>query len=184
MAVAIIATDSWINHLQFTGAQRQTNFGPIDGLFYGVISGTGDATGGNFTLNANISFDRKEDWIYVLQKVSASKNGVFTEDVFVVAATGPLIPTDTAVANPSFHVGGVTQGIVNNAVTTVALASGGGALGFEGLPVFGDKRIAGPLSMIAAGFELNSDGNVYQMSVYGWLIRYSGFFRGVAPSVG
>jgi len=184
MAVAVVATDTWLSHLEFTGPQRQTDFGPIDGIFYGVVSGTGDGSGGNLTLNGNVSFDRKEDWIYILKKVSASRTGIVAlQTAFMVAATGPLIPTPTTVANASFHLGGIPQDITNNALTVFPLASGSQQL-FDELPVFGDKRIGGPLSMMAMGWETNTNAAVYQMSVYGWLIRYQGFFRGVAPALG
>ena len=117
MAVALIATDNWLAHLEFTGGRRQTEFGPIDGLFYGVLAVAGDATAGNVTVNGLVSFDRKEDWIYIVKKVSSSRNIAQTNvDQFIVMSTGPQIPTGTTVANPSFHVGGVVQSIPGNAV--------------------------------------------------------------------
>ncbi len=182
MAVATIVTDTWLQHLLFTGGRRQTDFGPIDGLFYGVIAVDGDATGGNVTLNGNVSFDRKEDWIYILKKVSGSVNvDIGGNSTFFVAATGPLIPTPTAVANPSFHVGGIAEPIPNNSVT-IATPSDSGESPLADLPVFGDKRIAGPLSLLAQGWEINTNGATYQMSVYGHLIEYGSFFRNLASS--
>jgi len=183
MAVAVVATDSWLSHLEFTGGRRQTEFGPIDGLFYGVLSGTGDGSGGNFTLNGNVSFDRKEDWIYILKKASPTRTGATATDVFIVAATGPVIPTSSAVINPSFHVAGSNFGVVNNAVSVFQLNTGGQSP-LEETPLFGDKKLTGPLSLIAAGFEDNVNAVVYQLSIYGWLIRYSSFFRNLGGSFG
>lgn len=184
MAVSITAEDSWITHLPFTGGRRQTTYGPVDGLFYGVIAGDGDASGGNVTLNGNVSFDRKEDWIYILQNVSTTFNTALAGvDAFIVAATGPLIPTPTAVANPAFHVGGEMLNIVNNGVT-IFTPTDAGQSPFKDLPVFGDKRIAGPLSLLAAGFEVNTNTVTYQLSVFGFLVRYQSFFRNLAPATG
>lgn len=182
MAVAIIATDTWLSHLPFVGGPRRTSFGDVDGIFYGVVSGTGDGSGGNFTLNGNISFDKKEDWIYVIGGTSYSRNDVQTTvDAFEVIATGPLIPTTSAVANPSFHAGALMKGIVNNAVTIRDQSLN---QPYVGMPVFGDKRITGPLSMYAVGFENNNNAVVYQMSLWGWIIRYNSFFRDIPPSRG
>jgi len=185
MAVATVATDTWLSHLEFVGQRRQTDFGPIDGLFYGVVSTTGDASGGNVSLNGNVSEERKEDWVYIIQRASFSRTGVSGAGFggFMVAATGPVIPTPTAVQNASFHIGGDLFGVTNNDVSTLALSQGPEAI-FKDLPIFGDKRIAGPLQMLACGLEENINGAVYQMSVYGWLIRYAGFFRNVRGDLG
>jgi len=185
MAVAVIATDTWLSHLEFTGGRRQTEFGPIDGLFYGVVAVTGDATGGNATLNGNVSFDRKEDWVYLLKKISLSRTGVVAagDKVFVVAATGPSIAAGGPITNPSFHMGGDLEGITNNDVSVMGHLDGAGDH-FTDLPIFGDKKLAGPLSMVASGLENNVDAVVYQLSVYGWLIRYSSFFRNLGGSFG
>jgi len=187
MAVAIIRTDNWISHLEFTGGRRQTEFGPIDGVFYGLLAGDGDAGGGNFTLNGLISEDRKEDWIYILKRVSATENSATAaRDCFVVAATGPIIPTDavaTAVNNPSFHKGGVMAVITNNAVD-ILNTNEGGADQFLDIPLFGDKKLAGTLALIACGFSDNDNGATFQLSIYGWLIRYSSFFRNLSGSFG
>lgn len=182
MAVAVIATDTWLSRLLFTGP-RPTDFGPADGLFFGVIAGAGDASGGNFTLNGNVSADRKEDWVYLIKGVSASIAAAAAQEAFIVAATGPLIPTATTVANPSFHTAGVMESLSSNAVTVYNLNTGGQPP-FTDLLVFGDKRIAGPLSLIAMGFQLNTDLAVHQISIWGFLFRYSSFFRNVRPGVG
>jgi len=184
MAVALIATDTWLSHLEFTGGRRQTEFGPIDGLFYGVLSTTGDASAGNLTLNGLVSFDRKEDWVYILQKVSLSTNvSTAARTAFIVAATGPVIPTASAVVNPSFHVAGPLVPIINNVVSTFQ-TNEGSETPFKDLPLFGDKKLAGSIALIAAGFQDNDNGTVYQMSIYGWLIRYSSFFRNLGGSFG
>lgn len=182
MAVAIIATDTWIQHLLFTGT-RQTVQGPADGMFFGVVSGDGDAGGGNVTLNGLISSERKTDFVYLTQGVSASINEATALDAFIVMATGPKIPTASAVQNPSFHQGGVMDAIANNAVS-VYNRSDGGQSPFKDLITFGDPSIAGALALIAAGFGTNIDGVTYQLSVWGFLFRYGSFFRNVSPFVG
>lgn len=187
MAVAVIATDTWIQHLPFQGGPRQTVEGPVDGVWYGLVSGDGDASGGNLTLNGSLSFDRKEDWVYILKGFSATNNDpVVNMEMFLQANTGPLIPTASAVQNPSFNFGGALRGIDGNAIAIMneAGASSPAMPPFPGLPIFGDKRISGTFLMLAAGFAINTDTVTYQMSAWGWLVRYQGFFRRTNPALG
>lgn len=184
MAVAIIETDTWLTHLPFVGGPRPTSYGLVDGIFYGLVAGDGAAGGGNVTLNGLVSFERKEDWIYVLQDVSSSHNSANSGDVFSVHATGPLIPTGataTTVSNPSFHTGGVSFPITGNALS-LSRPNTGGPYPFKDLPIFGDKKIPGTLALSAVGWETNVDGATYQMSIWGWLIQYQSFFRNRPPA--
>lgn len=183
MAVAILATDTWVQHLPFEGGPRDSEFGPIDGVWFGLVSGDGDATAGNLTLNGRLSFERKEDWIYVLGGLSVSINTVQSMAVFTQVNTGPLIPSASAVVNPSFSIGGNMDNVTGNAITTGNVTAGGNDPR-RGMPIFGDKRIAGIFLMLAAGFETNIDGATYQMSSWGSLIRYQSFFRNRPPSLG
>lgn len=181
MAVAVLATDTWIQHLPFVGGRRPSPYGDVDGVWYGVVSGDGDATGGNVTLNGRLSFDRKEDWVYILGAIDVSVNNAVITPYFTQVNSGPLIPTASAVQNPSFHKGGDSFAVLNNAVSLGQLATGG-ADNRAGIPIFGDKRIAGIFLMLAAGFGINTDGATYQMSSWGFLIEYSSFFRNRPPA--
>lgn len=186
MAVAITATDGWIQHLPFVGGQRPSPYGQVDGIWYGLIAGDGDAGGGNFTINGRLSEDRKEDWVYLLGNISSSLNTDSGQEGFTQVNTGPLIPTEattTTVRNPSFTVGGTFQGISNGAITTSQNVNGG-IDPRAGMPIFGDKRIPGIFLMLAALWQNNVDGTTYQMSAWGWLIKYESFFRNVRPAVG
>ncbi len=183
MAVAVISVDAWLQHLPFQGGQRPSPYGPVDGIFYGVVSGDGDNTGGNFTLSGSLSFDRKEDWIYVLGGINTSRNVADISELFTQINSGPLIPTGSAVVNPSFSRAGPSKAVTNNNITTSESLEGGGDIR-TGMPIFGDKRLAGNFLMAAAGWAENTDAVTYQMSVWGWLIRYQSFFRNVLPSRG
>jgi len=183
MAVAIIQTDTWIARLLFTGGRRDSDFGPADGVFYGVVSGDGDASGGNFTLNGLLSFEKKEDWVYLIKKVSVQTNDIRTTEGFIVVSTGPQIITGSSVVNPSFQVGGDFKNTTNNATSSLALTTGSGDH-FTDLLVFGDKKIPGSQGMIAAGLEGNVNGSTATLSVYGLLYRYSSFFRNVGNAFG
>lgn len=183
MAVAAILTDTWISHLLFVGGRRQTNFGAVDGIWYGVGSVLGDNTGGNISISCRLSEERKEDWVYVVQDVDLTVNADFDGEAFVQVNTGPLIPTATAVTNPTFNQGGAMKGISNNAIAMFKLNSAG-ASPFQGMPVFGDKKIAGVFLMIAGAFGTNTDGATHTLSAWGWLINYNSFFRNVDPRVG
>lgn len=178
MAVSVTATDTWLSHLLFTQT-RPTEIGPADGLFYGVMQGVGDAGGGNVTLNGNVSFDRKEDWIYQIRGYDLRVNSTGVGgDAFIQFATGPSIGG----INPIFTIAtDAMLDIVNNAVS---IFQSEGPDTIRDLPVFGDKKLAGPLSLMAAGFQDNVDAATYTMSVWGFLFRYSSFFRGVSPFVG
>ena len=183
MAVAILATDGWIQHLPFVGGPRPTEFGPVDGIWYGLVAGDGDASAGNVSLNGRLSFDRKEDWIYIFGGMTTTKNAVAGEAVFTQINTGPLIPTGavaTTVNNPSFSIGGNADPVTGHALTTGDITSGGNDRR-RGMPIFGDKRIPGIFLMLAAGWETNTDGATYQMSSWGFLIKYNSFFRDVPP---
>ena len=186
MAVAIVRTDSWVSHLPFVGGPRPSAFGPVDGIWYGLLAGDGDVSGGNFSLSGNLSFDRKEDWIYVFGGLSTSTNQVTTTNAFTQVNTGPKIPTDATavvVQNPSFSRGGNADPINANAMTVADLFEGGSD-SRAGMPLFGDKAIPGNFLMIAAGWEVNTNGATYQLSSWGFLIRYNSFFRDRPPSVG
>ena len=186
MAVAILATDTWITHLPFTG-QRPSPFGPVDGIWYGLLAGDGAAGGGNFSLNGSLSFDRKEDWVYILGALETTTNqSIGGTDVLTQVNTGPLIPTGavaTSVTNPSFMATG-DAGAGGAATVTSAHRLNGGADYRAGLPIFGDKRIPGTFLMLAAAWGLNTDGATYQLSAWGFLIRYQSFFRDRPAALG
>jgi len=182
VAVGYSRTDDWIRHLVFEG-RRETVYGPVDGIWYGVLSGDGDATGGNFTLNGRLSYNRKEDWVYILGGVTLSRNDETESRAYIIVNTGPQVSTGSAVNNPSFPKGGVMKAISGNNISVLDLADGG-ADSRSGMPIFGDKSIAGLFLMIAAGIESNTNLVTYQLSSWGWLVRYQGFFRNRDPRVG
>ncbi len=176
MSVVISRTDNWLQHLVFTGP-RPTIYGNVDGIFYGVVSGDGDASGGILNLSGLLSVDRKEDWVYVLQSCNAQKNSSVAQDVGVRINSGPLIPTDSAVQNPSFGKVGASDGVVNHAVS-MQHGVAGGRDDWQGLVVFGDKKIPGAFTFMATEWTTNEDGIAFTTSLWGWLIRYNNFFRG------
>lgn len=185
MAISTTSIDGWIQHLPFEGGPRPSLAGPVDGVWYGNVSGPGDASGGNVTLQGQLSEARKEDWVYVIQAASATINTLTDQEMFIQLNTGPLIPTSTAVVNPTFNFGGSMRAIANNAISIMSDdGSNTGPFPFQGLPIFGDKRIPGVFLMMAAGFETNVDLALYTMSAWGWLIRYQGFFRNRPPALG
>lgn len=144
----------------------------------------GDVSGGNVSLSGQLSFERKEDWVYILGNVSMSANTVSDiGDTLTQVNTGPLIPTLPGTTNPSFSIGGQSRIIVNNAISVSQLVDGG-ADPRAGMPIFGDKRLSGAFLMIAGATEANIDGATYQLSAWGWLVNYSSFFRNVNPIVG
>ncbi len=186
MSSITVETDTWLQHLPFVGGQRPSPYGMVDGIWYGLIAGDGDATGDQVQLNGNLSFDRKEDWIYVLGGVGASVNAEFTADVFIQVNSGPLIPTSavaTTVRNPSFTIGG-SQDPMGTLALSVVQPLTGGADPRAGMPIFGDKRIPGLFLMMNASWSVNTNLASYQLSSWGWLIEYQSFFRNRPPALG
>lgn len=178
MAVIETFVDTWLTHLPFVGGPRPSPYGPVDGIWYGLFAADGDASGGVVLLNGALSFDRKEDWIYILGLVDLQINSVLSNNAFIGVNTGPLIPTPTVSRNPSF----LLAGGMNLALGLAKTAFGGndqGQFPMAGMPIFGDKRISGNFSMIDTGVETNTNGAVYTVSSWGWLIRYNSFFRNV-----
>ena len=183
MAVAVVETDTWLQHLLFTGGPRPTPFGPVDGVFYGLMAGTGAAGGGNFSLSGRLSFDRKEDWVYIVGGTHTRQGSeAASGDVFEQVNTGPLIPTQVSgINNPTFEWGGVVQNITANNLTITPVS---GQTKVTGMPIFGDKHLAGVFLMYAAGWETNIDGATYSAQIWGWIIKYQSFFRNRPPSAG
>jgi len=182
MAIAATRTDDWIQHLPFIGGQRPSPYGMVDGVFYGTLATTGDASGGNVTVNGRLSEEKKEDWVYIIGGTHARINGLIGGDVFEQVNTGPLTPTDVlSITNPTFEWGGVNVQITGNAVAFTPVVGQSKVLG---LPVFGDKRIPGIFLMYAAGWETNSNTSLYSAQIWGWIIRYQSFFRNVSPQLG
>jgi len=183
VAVILDFADVWLVHLPFVGGPRPSPFGPVDGVWYGAFSADGDATGGVVRLRGDLSFDRKEDWVYILGAVNSQVNVATAMDGFIVVNTGPRIPTATVVANPSFLVVGV-MAVATALLATSFNSNAGGMDPRSGMPIFGDKKISGDFAMMEAGFEVNVDGAVYTVSSWGFLIRYNSFFRNLPAGVG
>jgi len=184
MAVLFNRTDAeWIAHLPFSsGVQRPTPYGPVDGNFYGHMSVVGDATGGIVTINGILSFDRKEDWIYIMGGLNLERVNANPITMEFAIQTGPLIPSaGAAQRNPVFSMAGAPEpGVTRQSINDVN--GQGGA--FVGLPFFGDKKVAGAINLVQAIFTQNTNTNVYNLSIWGWIVRYASYFRGVSPFIG
>lgn len=172
MSITSIRIDTWLQHLTFADP-RLVGGWMADGVFYGNIGVLGDASAGTVTMIGQLSRDRKEDWVYVLQHWTANRNSILAVNWSVQFASGPQIPVVAGVQdNPVFGVSwAADQG---------GSAFGGTRLGgdqFKDLVLFGDKRIAGNYSMFTAASGTNTNGVAYQASVHGLLIRYNDFFR-------
>lgn len=172
MALSQILVDTWVNHLQFL-EPRPTENGLVDGVFYGVLSVAGDMSGGAVTQIGQFSVNRKEDWVYIMQGVSTERNSATNSDVGISVATGPLIPTVTAVNNAVFSRAGSSDGV--SGLGTLPLSAGQPP--WKGMPCFGDKNIPGLFSILTAVWGTNSNTILYTTSMWGYLVRYQNFFR-------
>ncbi len=178
-------TDDWISHLAFA-APRPSAFGPVDGTWFGMLSVTGDASGGVIGLTGNLSAARKTDWIYILGgwsvrgpiAVGALPSG------YVEFQTGPKIVGDGAgIDRPTFTAVGDFLEADNAADLMLSLSPPSGAQPFVGMPLYADPALAGAYRMYHVSYQLNSNTALHTASVWGFLIRPQSFFRGVAPAL-
>lgn len=182
MTVVSTRVDDWISHLLFTQT-RQTDFGPADGLFYGVIQLVGDATGGTTQMTGQISFNRKEDWVYLIQATSlefnASNSGI---PAAIRCPTGPLARGAAGVANPIFSRATKEMQNVPTILATVFASAGHDP--HQNLLSFGDKRLTGNFNLVQFEIDANINLATNTGSIWGFLFRYASFFRGVPPGLG
>lgn len=177
MSVTESQTDSWIAHLPWT-SPRPTVYGPADGIFAGNLGSTGDATGGTVTMTGLLSLDRREDWIYVLGGYSARRSAGSADEVLFTFQSGPLIvSTGASLDRPRYDT------ITTELAKSGNLVAIGGSQPFLGTPLFGDKRNTGDFELFRVLWNANADLATYQGNLWGFLIRYQSFFRGVPAAV-
>lgn len=179
MSVTFPETDTWLSHLPWVGP-RPTVYGPADGIFFGSLGGTGDASMGTVTLTGLLSAARKEDWIYVLGGYASRGTGVVTTGIMYTFTTGPKIVTQGASLDlQRFDSTGNVLGFTGPGVAGVPQAS----QPFLGTPLFGDKKVSGDYELYRVFLETNTNTASYHASIWGFLIRYQSFFRNLPASV-
>ena len=182
MTVTANVIDTWIQHLPFTG-RRPTIYGPVDGVWYGHIAVVGDAGGGNVHLHGILSAGKKTEWVYIIGNVTAATNtATQTGDGLINVASGPLIPSVATNQFVSMTVAAVPV-LPVSALGFTGMNPVGGAFAMSGVPVFGDRQISGDFNIISSDWENNVNTAVYRLDAWGFLVRYEGFFREVAPSL-
>lgn len=172
MAVVTTVVDSWIQNLLFS-EPRDIAGQLTDGLWYGNLGVDGDASGGNVSLLGQVSFDRKEDWVYQLTHWGINRNVTAAVRWDLGFSTGPLIVAGgVALDNPFFFFNDVgTAGVVLGGLV------GSAQNALKDLFLFGDKRIAGDMAFVTARCNTNTNTIAYQVSLAGRLFRYNDFFR-------
>lgn len=179
MSVSSNRLDDWVQHIAFVGDRRVTPFGPADGLWYGVLSIAGDATGGGVNLIGSLSPDRKEDWVYVVQGLSVVTNDdTVGDEIAIQVATGPLTPTESIITNAVFGLAGSMSRSTVNDLSTFPNSE---TPPWQGLLCFGDKRIAGNYVWLTILMGTNTNLRIYTGSMWGWLFEYKSFFRNLPP---
>ncbi len=183
MAILQEPVDTWIQHLPFTG-QRPTPWGPADGIFSGVVGATGDATGGGVALVGNLSFERKEDWVYLLRHWSGQTDFLSsTMDFRFSLNSGPLVPNASAGRQFAQYTG--VDNLNNFAGISVSAPFRTTQAPFQPQDIFlfGDKKIPGAFAFFQANFQTNTNAVDYSVSVSGLIFRYATFFRNVPASL-
>ena len=154
-----------------------TQFGEMDGIFYGNLGTVGDGSGGNVGLVGELSRDKKEDWVYVLGGYSATRNTAIATNMDMLFTSGPRNVATGGSAFQIFRMAG-----------PISLGAGIGCYPggdqnelFIGTPLFGDKKITAGHTLASVVFGTNTSGTTYTFSLWGYLIKYATFFRGVSP---
>ena len=173
MTVTETRTNNWLEQLLFS-TPRVIQGQEVDGLFYGNLGATGDGSGGDVILNGNVSFARKEDWIYEIQQVTPVRDAQAATQVDLAFSTGPIIPSGGA--GTAFPIFRWASPMENGGSPSMGLSPRETA--WHGLVVFGDKKISGDFTLVQATFGVNTNGGGYSMAIWGFLYRYATFFRG------
>jgi len=174
MAIQAIVIDTWLSHLLFN-RPKLIEGQLVDGLWYGNLGVVGDASAGIVDILGQISFARKEDWLY--QLVSWSLNRANTTPVRwqIGFPSGPAIQTPVGIINNPFYSSSFITEQGASGLSANPPSSGGL---YKGQFLFGDKKIEGNYTMVNAICLTNTTGIAYQVSLSGFLYRYSDFFRG------
>ena len=185
MSVEEARVDDWLSHLAFT-SPRPSAFGLTDGLFWGMMSVTGDATGGIVAFDGDLSEARKTDWIYILGGYSLrSSSTTLIGNSYVEFQTGPkIVGSGAGIDRPTFSVAGPVDGPTAGVdpMQTVTRTRGG-AQPFLGMPLYADPALAGNYEMVHAMLNINADARLFTFSMWGFLVRPQSFFRGVSPAL-
>jgi len=184
VSVEIARVDDWISHLAFS-APRPSTFGQVDGLFWGLLSVVGDATGGAVAVDGDLSEARKTDWVHILGGYSHRLvSGAAVPDGYVEFQTGPKIVGNAAgIDRPTFTAIGPFIRMNSSADQMAAQSLVSGAQPFLGMPLYADPALAGVYEMVHASVNANVDTALYTFSIWGFLVRYQSFFRGVPPAL-
>ncbi len=179
MAVDELVQDTWLAHLPYAGPPRDTQFGLMDGIFYGNLAVVGDGSGGNVSLTGELSRDKKEDWVYVLGGYSATRNTAISTNMSVLFTSGPRNQRVSGVGS-AFQIFRIA-GPISLGAGVATYPGGEQGAPFIGTPLFGDKKITAGHTLAAVEFGTNTSGTTYTFSMWGYLIKYATFFRGVPP---
>ena len=184
MSVSTARVDNWISHLAFA-SPRPSQYGQMDGLFMGLLSVEGDVSGGTVSLDGDLSEERKGDWVHILGGwCLRSPADVAGQGGYVEFQTGPKIVGDgDGIDVPTFTAVDSTIQRSGAAADPMSALNRTGLETYVGLPLYADPHVAGSYQMIHGNYEINTDGDLYTLSIWGFLIRYQSFFRGVPPGL-
>jgi len=183
MSVEITRVDDWISHLAFS-APRPSPFGPVDGVFWGMLSIAGDASAGALAMNGDLSQERKTDWVHILAGYSLRKIAADAGSAYAEFQTGPKIVGNAAgIDRPTFTATAPLERMsqAGDQMATPHLLSG--SQPFLGMPLYADPALTGAYEMVHASFNVNTDTILHTFSMWGFLVRYQSFFRGVPPEL-
>lgn len=178
MSVAVSVLDTWFVPELFVGGPRPTPYGPMDGIWFGNIRGSGDVSTGSISLTALLSPRVKRDFVMLLETVSFhSTRGSAADATSILFPTGGFVNTGLAHEAPQFkqYGDGDLGGDGTSGIPTV-----NGGMPFKGLPLYsGNPSATLNYTVCTATNETNSDGETYRLALWGWLIRRTQFYHGL-----
>lgn len=184
MSVEIQRTDDWLSQLAFS-SPRPSPFGLIDGLWWGMMSGNGDASGGVLAFDGDLSEARKTDWVRILGGWSVrSPSTTAVASCYIEFQTGPkIVGNQAGIDRPTFSAVGDMREFPDSADPMISVTNAGSGQPLIGIPLYADPALPGPYELLHVSTDPNVNGKLTTVSLWGFLIRYQTFFRGIPPGI-
>ena len=170
---------AWLTTIPLAGIPGRS-LGQPAGTFTVGLSITGDASAGLVVVEGDLSFTKKQEFVYEFQLIRAFADALVDDDAMLTINTGPVLPVAPigAFTNATYRdfqpeLGG----------TNIQISSCPFELGSPNHPVYvyGDKLAAGAFTMLQVAWNENVTNVGYFVFAWGFYYLYETFFRGQRP---
>lgn len=171
---------SWLTTIPLAGIPVRS-LGQPAGIFTMGLSITGDGSGGLVVLEGDLSFNKKQEFVYEFSLIKAFADSLVDDDALLTVNTGPVIPTAVVAAftNATYREHVAEAGAANIGISTWPFTLG--SLGQAPLFVYGDKDLPGAFTVLQVAWDENVTNVAYFVFAWGFYYMYETFFRGVPP---